>query len=209
MRRTGEYGKSSVLPRIVPSEVSPAVSNVGSVSPFCSTASRKTVKNSVRNRSRLNGAASRNSTMLGKLELYSTKVSEKASSATRTVIWLLSAATPGSNSAGVAMSNATRKPRVAAPVIRPIKVPPFQTGQPRYFAAVLFQLDAPIGIGACLIIAQIVPSFPPCLKTLGVRCHAAGRFACLGAAFLHLFGEGWLRDRNILWGRHRHPQVVS
>merc|ERR1712137_1460330 len=43
---------------------------------------------------------------------------------------------------GVAINNATRMPRAAAPDIRAITKLPFQTGQPRFFAACLFQLDA-------------------------------------------------------------------
>lgn len=117
---------------------------VGSVLPCKIIVSTKTVAASEVKRSRLKGAASRNSMMLGKLELYSMKVRKHASSATSIVIWLESVMTSGNISAGVATNNATKMPRASAPEIRAITKLPFQTGQPRFDAAVLFQLVASV-----------------------------------------------------------------
>ena len=120
------------------------VISVGSVRPEQITVSRNTVTKAPQNRKRFRGGALRNSMMEGKFELYSIKTRKLASKATSRMICVVSADTPGSISAGVAIINATKRPRMAAPVSRAITSRSLQTGQTRYVAANLFQLDSTV-----------------------------------------------------------------
>ena len=161
--RTGEKAKSKPLPTIVPIDVSASVRPDGCAMPLPIKLRSRTIPNSARKRRRLTGAALRNSTMLGLSEKYSRKIKSAAKIDIKTVICAESADTPGSVSAGIATTNATKTPRSAAPVIRAIMSLPFQTGQPRYRVAHLFQLD-PVWCDQSLIVATILPQLARMLK---------------------------------------------
>lgn len=113
--RTGEYGKSMASPMADPLFWKYAVTSEGASPPRKMIARHNTVAKSVENRTRLNGGASRNSTRLGELELYSTMVNKALKIATKAMIWVLSPLALGSSAYGMTINITTKMALTTAP----------------------------------------------------------------------------------------------
>lgn len=115
IRRTGENGKSVDAATRSPSKCTRRLKVPISVTPRSTSDRVITVTQSTENLRRLNGGASRNSIMLGAVELYSTNVNRAAKMLTSATICGPSTPPVGRMIEGVAISNTTSIARITAP----------------------------------------------------------------------------------------------